>query len=772
MRRRTLVIGVAALVGAGVGGAFGLRAAARRVAEARLTAALEARGFEGEWGPVSVGWDGTVRVARVSVRSAALRAHHTVDIEAHDLAVPVGWRDGGPAPLGGHMRSLRVAVNALSGPVPGVTDTPPVTGAVGGGLLGLRWTTDRLFVGYLDGAHGRAATFKGGGAVWDDGLTVTGDLFARQGGYHLTGRGELAVRRAPEGWGVALTADDDRWGLSVEAVDPLDPPPADQRGASAEVERLTWDARAGVAAAGLSAQWGEWAMTAEGARRGADGRLHLTGATVTVPGGPEVVIAAATLDPDGPVTARGSVQGGGFDVALDTWPHPTAVAAELDRLPLDGAWAGRPAVSGRLSGALWLVADGPLHPARPLTALADLALSAGRVDHPLVAAEALTGLAGQAQVDLAFAPGDVQVPAATLRLGAVTAHLRAGFVDDVAGGTLTLDAQVAPVACQAAVDAIPAAVLGPWQGLTAEGTWQPTAKATVPLGRPDDVAVTIRGVTKRCTFTGLAGTRAADPDVRVGDGPADLSDVTWLNQPFRFRVRTGVDADVERWVGPGTGGWVPGEQLPRYVGGAAYLTEEMNFWHGGAISPGLMARAVATNLAAGRYVYGGSTVTQQLVKNLFFSRDKTLLRKVREALVAARVTDAVPKARILALYLNCIEFGPNVFGVGAAARYYFGKHPSALTVREAIFLAMLKPAPRRGGGYKARGSEPDFPWWRGRVVQVADRLLEAGLISAAQRDAALAQGPLRWVGGVYQPAGGPAAPGASPAPPPDRPLTP
>ena len=111
---------------------------------------------------------------------------------------------------------------------------------------------------------------------------------------------------------------------------------------------------------------------------------------------------------------------------------------------------------------------------------------------------------------------------------------------------------------------------------------------------------------------------------------------------------------------------------------------------------GLIQRAVRLDITHGRYVYGGSTITQQLVKNLLLDRRKTLLRKFHELLLADRIHQQVSKDRTLELYLNVIEFGPQVFGIGHAARYYFQKPPSDLSIHEAIFLAMLKPSPSLG----------------------------------------------------------------------------
>jgi len=175
----------------------------------------------------------------------------------------------------------------------------------------------------------------------------------------------------------------------------------------------------------------------------------------------------------------------------------------------------------------------------------------------------------------------------------------------------------------------------------------------------------------------------------------------------------------------------------------------MGFWTGGAISPTLIERALNTNLRERRFVYGGSTVTQQLVKNLFLSRDKRIDRKVQEAIIAGRVIDTVSKQRILELYLNCIEFAPGVYGISSAAQYYFQKDPRALSPREAVFLAMLKVAPSRGPSWIKRGRSPTFTWWKQRSVDVFDRLLKKGLISSREAKGA-APFLLTWRKGKYR----------------------
>ncbi|HEV7498372.1 MAG TPA: biosynthetic peptidoglycan transglycosylase, partial [Vicinamibacteria bacterium] len=105
--------------------------------------------------------------------------------------------------------------------------------------------------------------------------------------------------------------------------------------------------------------------------------------------------------------------------------------------------------------------------------------------------------------------------------------------------------------------------------------------------------------------------------------------------------------------------------------------------------------AWATNLARGTSVRGASTITQQLVKNLFLSSDKSYGRKLEEAALALLVDAGLPKERILEIYVNVIEWGPSLYGLVPAARHYFGKTPGELTPREMVFLICVIPSPVR-----------------------------------------------------------------------------
>ncbi|MEZ4431679.1 MAG: transglycosylase domain-containing protein [bacterium] len=140
----------------------------------------------------------------------------------------------------------------------------------------------------------------------------------------------------------------------------------------------------------------------------------------------------------------------------------------------------------------------------------------------------------------------------------------------------------------------------------------------------------------------------------------------------------------------------------------------------------------------GRYVYGGSTLPQQLVKNLFLARDKTLARKLQEAIIANRVTVVVPPERILALYINCIEFAPGVYSLRRAAAHYFGIAPGAAPSRPS---SSPPPSPRPPTPTRsASAATPRHPHYRRYMRRLFDRLVEIGALTEADVQA---EGPLQ-----------------------------
>ena len=140
-------------------------------------------------------------------------------------------------------------------------------------------------------------------------------------------------------------------------------------------------------------------------------------------------------------------------------------------------------------------------------------------------------------------------------------------------------------------------------------------------------------------------------------------------------------------------GYTPIEQLPTLYLDAVVAVEDHRFAQHGGIDPIAIARAALHDIATRSLDQGGSTITQQVAKNLFFTQEKQFARKIAEVFMAFRLEAAYTKEEILELYVNTIYFGDGYYGIRDACTGYFGKEPAALTPYEATLLAGIPNAP-------------------------------------------------------------------------------
>ena len=190
------------------------------------------------------------------------------------------------------------------------------------------------------------------------------------------------------------------------------------------------------------------------------------------------------------------------------------------------------------------------------------------------------------------------------------------------------------------------------------------------------------------------------------------------------------------YVGPKNAFWTPSAAIPPEMKWAVILAEDSNFYRHEGIDVKAIKNAIKHDLEKKSFDRGASTITQQVAKNLFLSREKTISRKIKEIILARRMEEELTKGRILELYLNVVELGPMVYGIGHGARYYFGKSASSLTPRECAFLAAMLPGPRLA-----------YNPYRNlqKVVRRSDMILKLlrrkGVLSGAEYQAALAEQP-------------------------------
>ena len=216
----------------------------------------------------------------------------------------------------------------------------------------------------------------------------------------------------------------------------------------------------------------------------------------------------------------------------------------------------------------------------------------------------------------------------------------------------------------------------------------------------------------------LAGLRAASKNVPF-----------FLRGPFIYHPVDALGRTRELWVGPKNPSFVSIEELPRYVGRAVTTSEDAGFWYHPGFDFDELKESII-DAAEGSRVRGASTLTQQLAKNLFLSRERTYARKVREALFTLALEAALPKSRLLEIYLNIIEWGPNLYGIGEAARHYFGVPARNLSIQQAVFLATIIPNPVKYHTLFERGALTGS--WERRTRDLLSKMRGAGHISVSE----------------------------------------
>jgi hypothetical protein len=213
--------------------------------------------------------------------------------------------------------------------------------------------------------------------------------------------------------------------------------------------------------------------------------------------------------------------------------------------------------------------------------------------------------------------------------------------------------------------------------------------------------------------------------VRLGPG----IDIEGLAGPYRHRFVTGSGAEKRRVLALGDRDYVSLDAVPE-LALAFVILEDARFWSHDGFDREQIERAFWYNILEGRVSRGASTISQQAARSLWLGIDRSVARKLAEAMLAAELERGLDKQRILEIYLNVIELGPEIHGVAEASRYHFGKEASRLTLVEALHLASMAPAPVHFSRRFADGTVDRE--WRAHLREQVRRLRIRHLISAKQ----------------------------------------
>ncbi|HEY0096209.1 MAG TPA: biosynthetic peptidoglycan transglycosylase, partial [Archangium sp.] len=279
----------------------------------------------------------------------------------------------------------------------------------------------------------------------------------------------------------------------------------------------------------------------------------------------------------------------------------------------------------------------------------------------------------------------------------------------------SVQAELRPLSFEQAMAALPSALVPGTELARLEGHFQASLALSGPMHRRRDWEV------------------KAKLDLSELKQSARAGPLGWLREPFAYRPLTAEGRGRELHIGPSNSAFLPLAELPRPLVRAVLRSEDAAFWtHRGFDFDSLRGILLAPT---DDKVRGGSTLTQQLAKNLFLSREKTYARKVKEAFLTLGLEASVPKERLLEVYFNIIEWGPGLYGIGEAARHYFGKDARELSIRESAFLATIIPNPVRYHVYCSRRTLSDI--WTKHVNELLAVLYEGGDLTETEYQEAL-----------------------------------
>lgn len=178
---------------------------------------------------------------------------------------------------------------------------------------------------------------------------------------------------------------------------------------------------------------------------------------------------------------------------------------------------------------------------------------------------------------------------------------------------------------------------------------------------------------------------------------------------------------------PKSPNYAPMAKISRYVPMAVIASEDGAFYSHRGFDWFELRASIEKNLEKKEFARGGSTITQQLAKNVFLSEEKSVLRKLREAILTVQMESLLSKNEILEKYLNIVELGPEVYGVQSASAYYFKKLPAELNLAESVFLAFLLPSPIKYSSSFRRGELSSFA--KEQMSEIMKRMMRMNKIS-------------------------------------------
>ena len=375
-----------------------------------------------------------------------------------------------------------------------------------------------------------------------------------------------------------------------------------------------------------------------------------------------------------------------------------------------------------LGGELKIKSDG-----KTINAEGSVEVDRLSVFHPRLAAETLedVSLTGEVEATYTFATQQVDLKRAVMRTGGVeyqvNGMLRRG--KNRAFEELHARLRVPPVECQAVLDSLPPALLPKLQGFKLRGTFDTDFEVHVQRDKLEDTVLSGSVGIRNCDVTAAAKGMSAGK----------------IRGQFRHRTIVGFTDGKPRYrtmtIGPENSAYVSLGNVSPYLVNSLLTTEDSSFFRHRGFIVSEFRTALIKNLEAGFFRYGASSITMQLVKNVYLDRQKTMSRKLQELFMTWYVETKVKKSRIMEVYVNAIEYGPGLYGIGNASHRYFGKRAAELNPTESAFFSSILPAPRRR--FRQYCRDKLTGWTERKIERILGLMLKRNRINEAEFEQAM-----------------------------------
>lgn len=296
-----------------------------------------------------------------------------------------------------------------------------------------------------------------------------------------------------------------------------------------------------------------------------------------------------------------------------------------------------------------------------------------RFSHPVLLNQEIEVKRPDIHLEATIKPDRYQVKNSWVRINKTTFNVEGSYDSEWIRGRVSMSR----TPCQDLLNSVPSAMKTTINGMEFDGdmAWEIHGEIDIPSKTHTSIGVKL---TNNCKI------------IKV----PDYLSVDRFQGKFKRFVYDAKNELVEIESGPGTVGWTPVGLVSMFVPITFRTMEDPSFMvhHGFDIQA--IENSIRDNIKTGKFIRGASTITMQLAKNLWLHRDKTLSRKVQEAFLTMYLEQELDKSKIMELYVNVVEFGPDIYGIGPASKRYFKKHPSKLTFGQAMFLASILPKPK------------------------------------------------------------------------------